>query len=111
MQMDFGTIIAVAAALIFYLRLIILQRHKAKQARRNLQNETSAKSERNHMGQRGSTPPASLHIISWYLLGMGIALILLGAMMTAFPIFSQPARELWWLVLTVGIFLLGLSIR
>jgi hypothetical protein len=28
LQLDTGTIIAVAAALIFYLRLIILQRHK-----------------------------------------------------------------------------------
>jgi hypothetical protein len=110
MQMDFGTIIAVAAALIFYLRLIILQRHKAKQARSNLQSPSS-KSERNHMGQRGSIPQAGLQIVSWYLIGMGVALILLGAMMTAFPIFGQPGRDLWWLVLTVGILLLGLSIR
>jgi hypothetical protein len=108
MQMDFGTIIAVAAALIFYLRLIILQRHRAKQTQIDPHKQTtSAKTG----DKRGYTPPPGFQIVSWYLLGMGAALILLGALMTAFPIFGQPARDLWWLILTVGILLLGLSIR
>jgi hypothetical protein len=111
MQMDFGTIIAVAAALIFYLRLIILQRHKANQTRSNQQSASSTKYEKNSFGQRNFKPQAGMQIASWYLLGMGIALILLGALMTALPIFGQSARDLWWLVLTVGILLLGLSIR
>jgi hypothetical protein len=109
MQIDFGTIIAVAAALLFYLRLIILQRHKAKHS--NLNHQRQIPSGKKPGEKQGDTPNQGIQIVSWYLLGMGVALILLGALMTAFPIFGQPARNLWWLVLTVGILLLGLSIR
>jgi hypothetical protein len=107
MQLDTGTIIAVAAALLFYLRLIIIQRHKVNQARIAPQN----KADKNSVGKRGYTPQPGLTIASWYLLGMGIALILLGALMTALPVFGPTASSLWWLVLTVGILLLGLCIR
>lgn len=110
MQMDTGTIIAVAAALIFYLRLIILQRHKANRMM-NQQKPTSGNSGKLSSGKQRWEPQPGLHIVSWFLLGMGVALILLGALMTALPIFGQTARDLWWLVLTIGILLLGLSIR
>jgi len=104
MQLDTGTIIAVAAALIFYLRLIIIQRHRVNQARFNPQSTHTA-------DKRGSEPLPGIKIISWYLLGMGVALILLGALLTALPIFGPTASNFWWLVLTIGILLLGLSIR
>jgi hypothetical protein len=101
MPFDAGTIIAIAAALIFYLRLIILQRHKANQTQHAPQKS----------GKRGYTPQPGLKIISWYLLGAGVAFIFLGALLAASPIFGPTASSLWWLILTVGIFLLGLSIR
>jgi hypothetical protein len=111
MQMDTGTIIAVAAALIFYLRLIILQRHKANRTQMNQQKSTSGNLGKKSSGKQGLETQAGFRIVSWYLLGMGVALILFGALMTALPIFGQTARDLWWLVLTIGILLLGLSIR
>jgi hypothetical protein len=46
MPFDTGTIIAIAAALIFYLRLIILQRHRVKQNHNAPQKS----------GKRGYTP-------------------------------------------------------
>jgi hypothetical protein len=107
MQLDTGTIIAIAAALIFYLRLIIIQRHKSNQIRVNPQTRAG----KNSGEKRGYTPTPGLQIVSWYLLGMGAALILLGALMTALPVFGPTANSLWWAVLTIGILLLGLSIR
>jgi hypothetical protein len=90
MKLDTGTIIAIAAALIFYLRLIIIQRHKSNQA---------------------NTSQLGIRIVSWYLLGMGLAFILLGALLTAYPLFGPAFSSYWWVILTLGILLLGLSIR
>jgi hypothetical protein len=101
MPFDTGTIIAIAAALIFYLRLIILQRHRVKQNHNAPQKS----------GKRGYTPQPGFKIISWYLVGAGVVLILVGALLAATPIFGPTASDLWWLILTAGIVLLGFSIR
>lgn len=106
-HLDTGTIIAVVAALIFYLRLIILQRHKMNRTRTDKQ----LKDGKNSGGKRGHIPQPGMRIYSWYLLAMGIALIFLGALMTTLPVFDPAVSNLWWVALTAGILLLGISIR
>lgn len=104
---DTGTIIAIVAALVFYLRLIILQRHKVNQAQGNKHTKVG----KSASGKRGYVPQEGLRIYSWYLLGIGVALIFLGALMTTLPLFDPAVSSLWWVALTAGILLLGLSIR
>ncbi len=91
MPLQIGTILAVAATLVFYLRLIILQRHRA-------QSPAQVK------GQAG---------ILWnvYLLVPGVVLIILGAAVYAVSSLDPAVRSLWWLPVTAGILLMTFAMK
>lgn len=88
MHFDFGTIVAIIAALLFYLRLIMLQRHRGK--------HTSAQSR--------------FVIKSWLLVGVGALFILLGGVLSATPYFQDSIQSFWWIPLVIGILLMSLGI-
>lgn len=111
--MDFpiGTYIAIAAVLLFYLRLIILQRQKVK--------ASQAKSAR--PGKKGgraagrpdawSTLRPTLVIANKLFVILGVILILLGAVVSFAAGLDPALRGGWWLLVTAGILLMGLGIR
>jgi len=93
MPLETGTIIAVAAALLFYLRLIVLQRQRGKQ-------KTSSPAQ----------PQALFVIRNATLVGIGILLIGLGAAMSVVPWFAPYGSTWWWVPVTLGILLMGLGV-
>jgi hypothetical protein len=112
MQFSYGTIIALAAGLFFYLRLILLQRQKVKllQARQASGQKRDKTGKRKTAGTPTKTIP-QLQFSSIYLLGAGILLIILGAVISAPNWFSPTVRDYWWIPVTIGILCMTFSIR
>jgi ABC-type Fe3+ transport system permease subunit len=104
MRFDIGSIIAIVAALIFYLRLIILQRQRSLTQR--------AKPSGDHQ-ENGRNANNSAQIIrwNWVLVGLGILLIGIGAVFSVSTWPGIVVHSLWWIPVTGGILLMTLSIR
>ena len=112
MKINYGTVIAVAAALIFYLRLIILQRQRVKRMRIAYQAQSSKRKKKaNRQEQQSIVESLGLKIISWYALSAGIVFIILGAVISIAPWLSSSVRELWWVAVTLGILVLGFTVK
>jgi hypothetical protein len=113
MKYTYGTIIAVAAALIFYVRLTILQRQKVKSLTKSRTNEP--KKNRSMVSKESSRTATSiqpkLEFTSPYILGIGILLIIFGAIVSAAPWFPAQTKELWWIPVSLGILLMSFTIR
>lgn len=113
MNSSYGAVITIMAALFFYLRLIVLQRKKAKllastardgNIKRGTPKDTRLTSpkEKNYLSLRYSSP---------YILGMGILLITAGAVLSAAPWFIPEVKAFWWIPVTIGILLMSISIH
>jgi len=105
MSIDFSLVIVTVAVLIFYLRLIILQRQRAKQLRQ--QNKLSKSIARKGI-QPASDPSRIYTVISQKpldrLIGvMGLILVILGLLVYAgyFPL--PILRPYWWIPTALGI--------
>lgn len=109
MKFDYGTVIAVAAALIFYLRLIIVQRQKVKKVAG--EKDSMPKKNRSASSKAPSHSLPMLTFRSPILLGVGIAVVLLGAGMAAAGGISEQAASLWWIPVTAGILLMSYAIQ
>jgi hypothetical protein len=111
MSFDPGTIIAIAAALLFYLRLIILQRQKVKQLSSGAKTSGKKKAKDQQQSKTLAASIPRLDIYRPYLVGLGVVLVLLGAALTAAPWFDESIRTWWWFPVTIGISLMSLGIR
>ena len=113
MKYSYGTIIAIASALFFYIRLILLQRQKVKQ----LSNPRKSSDNKNRPQYRQNKSTADkikypkLEFSSPYLLGLGIILILIGGVFSAVPWFIPEVKTIWWIPVTIGIILMSISIH
>ena len=105
MKLDPGLAVVIVAVLIFYLRIIILQRERVKRAARPpepLANKKKKKEAR----QPGlvdrysilSRKPADLVIA-----GVGLLAILIGVMLNAHWIALPVVQSYWWLPTAAGI--------
>jgi sterol desaturase/sphingolipid hydroxylase (fatty acid hydroxylase superfamily) len=103
MKFDTGTIIAVAAVLLFYLRLIVLQRQRVQRASKNLAKGSKK------LNPVPSTP-AWVVVRNSTLVGAGVLLIAMGAVVSIIPWFQSFGPSWWWLPVTVGILLMGLGV-
>lgn len=113
MRSSYGAVIAIIAALFFYLRLILLQRKKAKLVS-SQENERNKK--RSYPKESGMTTPngknyLNLQYSSPYILGLGILLIIAGAVLSAAPWFIPEVKAFWWIPVTIGIILMSISIH
>ena len=111
MPIDTGLAVIIVAVLIFYLRMIILQRERVKRVRRA--NEAAAakgkkKGKQSPAGSAQPVDPSSYSMISKKrtdrIIGAaGFALILLGVLcyLKVFP--STILQEYWWLPTALGI--------
>jgi hypothetical protein len=113
MKYTYGTIIAVVAALFFYLRLTVIQRQKANRLSHSEKKER--KKSRVATGKESNRTAISaipkLDITSPYLLGLGILLIVSGAALSIAPWLNLQVRDLWWIPVTLGIILMTITIR
>jgi hypothetical protein len=108
MQIDTGTIIAVGAAVLFYLRLIVIQRQRVKEFKQS--QSQVGKNKQNRQIQPGETQRLSFRIRSRVMLWVGVSLIVIGALLSAIPVVPPGIREYWWLPFTFGIVILGVSV-
>ncbi len=112
MKWDTGTIITIVAAVIFYLHIFNLQRKKirrlrAKSARGAAKNQ-KARASRSKKTARESL---ALDVRSWYMVGSGVALIAVGGILYSTEWLGIGMKPYWWVVVTVGIAVLGYSFR
>lgn len=109
MNFDFGTIIAIAAALLFYLRLIVLQRQKLKVYRTGFARHPAKRNGKTKTEQK--VPQQGLIISNKFLVIGGVLLVLLGAAAAGIPGLNASFRAAWWLLVSLGILLMSLGIR
>ncbi len=111
--MDTGTIIVVAAVLLFYLRLIIIQRQHAKQLVRERAGASNSKKKGNRPAP--AITPAPLGILStnrrdWAAGVIGLVLIILGVLLRA-GIGFYPYNAYWWIPVVIGLIPFSLAFR
>ena len=113
MKFDIGTIIAIAAVLLFYLRLILLQRQKGKSVSSNPPASSKKAKKRNVVVAESTQLPQTtgLVIANGFLVGAGVILILLGVAANFFTELPPTVRGAWWLPVSLGVLLMGLGIR
>lgn len=108
MKFDTGTIITVVAVLLFYLRLIIIQRQRVKKA----QYQYAQVSAKNSKKKKNVPAPEvrysrlGVQIKNWWVVAGALALIVFGAAVAATQFLGSTFSTYWWIpvVLGVGIF-------
>jgi len=103
MAIDTGRAVVIVAVLIFYLRLIILQRERAKRL--------AQASEPDKNGKRKKTPAQrvlnysimSRNPVDRAISGVGVALIVAGIFLYVWVVPIDGLQPYWWIPTTVGI--------
>ncbi len=104
MKIDPGLAVVVGAALVFYLRLILLQRQRARQAGPARRAPAAAK-------RKGGAPPApaaprysilSQNRRNQIIGGVGLAALLAGALLKAGALGGLPVEPYWWILVSLG---------
>jgi hypothetical protein len=101
LEFSVGLIVNVVAIVIFYLRIAQIRGRRRKLARQEaLQRRKNPK--------KGPPPPEDPNkpgydITSWWLVGLGIALMLLGVTMYTSAWFPVQYRDYWWVASSIGI--------
>lgn len=113
MKFTTGTIVTIVVVLLFYLRLIILQRQKVKigrlqysaadQARKKKKKETEPLDVR--WGALG------VRVRNWWFVGGGILLIIFGVIVAATHFLSPSLNAAWWVPLNIGIALMAVGVK
>ena len=105
MNIDTGLAVVIVAVLIFYLRLIILQRERVKRVARTL--ESGGKT-----GKKGKAQPPGAYprfsILSrssrdWIIAGLGILAILFGVLLNGKILPLLGLQPYWWIPTAFGI--------
>jgi hypothetical protein len=110
MNIDTGLAVVLAAVLIFYLRLIGLQRERARRTRREIE-AARADAASHKTKQKKNAPPApapnysilSKNRVDLAIAGVGALAILFGALLNANVIQSAALQPYWWLPTALGI--------
>jgi hypothetical protein len=117
MNIEPGLAVVIAATLIFYLRLIILQREKAKRAAQAIAEarQTGAKMKRKG-SPVSSAEPTSFSILSprrsdWIIAGLGLLAILLGILLNRGLVPLPNLQPYWWASTSTGILAFSWAFR
>ena len=105
MKIDTGLAVVLAAVLIFYLRLIIIQRERVKRARREANAAAQGAKKKK---AASSTPAANYSLLSkkrldLVIAGVGVLAIIVGVLLNAAVIPSPALQPYWWLPTAFGI--------
>lgn len=108
-----GTIIAVVLAILFYLRLMALQYGKARRARALAARRPTE----NKKGKKAPPKPApgaidlfGFKVTSWQWIVAGITLLVVGAVIAAFPSIGI-ANHFWWIPVSAGIVIMAYCVK
>ena len=114
MRYDAGTIVTIVCVLLFYLRLIVIQRHRVKTAR--IQYAQMAEKNAKKKGGAAAKPEIrysrlGIHIRNWWLVGAALTLIIFGGVIVATQFLGPSLSGYWWIPLNVGIGLFALGVN
>lgn len=105
MNIDTGLAVVILAVLIFYLRLIVLQRERAKRAASSSQpagkNTSKGKRSPSHSSARYSI--LSQNRVDLAISGIGVVAILMGILLNLKWIPILAVQPYWWLPTAAGI--------
>lgn len=112
MKFDTGTIVTIVVVMIFYLRLIILQRQKVKVARYQYSAADKAKKKKNDDEPlKVQWSALGVRVRNWWIAGSGIVLIIFGAVVVGTQFLGSSLSSAWWVPVNVGILLFALALR
>jgi len=109
MNIEPGLVVVIAATLLFYLRLILLQRGRVKRAAQMAQSQSKPVGP----GSKKKKRPVSMNATTWYsitspkrldwvIAGLGIVAILAGVLLNR-GVFYPTLQPYWWLPTAAGI--------
>ncbi len=113
MNLSPGMIVVVAAALLFYLRLILIQRQHAKQI---AQARAAYYTKKPKSKSQPASPPPRYSIISQnprdlILAGVGSLLVIIGLVLNAGALPLYSLQQFWWIPTTLGILAFSFGFR
>ena len=105
MPVDTGTAVIIGAVLIFYLRLIIIQRERARRVR---QPEPAAAKGKKKGAARKKDAQRQLSILSqnprdWVIAAVGVIAIGAGVLLNLHILPWAALQAIWWLPVALGI--------
>jgi len=107
MKLDTGLVVVIVAVLIFYLRLIIIQRERARQ----IQRARKASAAKKGKTAEPAPPPRYSILTTSYrnlaIAGVGALCIVGGVLLNAGVLAFPAVQPFWWIPTAVGI--IGLS--
>jgi sterol desaturase/sphingolipid hydroxylase (fatty acid hydroxylase superfamily) len=114
MTFDTGTIITIVCVLLFYLRLIVIQRHRVQTAKyQYAQVEKKLVKNKKSANQKPVVNYArmGIQIRSWWLVGIALALIIFGAVVIAVHLFGPVISTYYWIPLNIGIIIFAFAVK
>lgn len=113
MNLDTGTIITIVFVLLFYLRIITIQRQRVKRAKYQyaaVDKKNSKKKTTNNKKPEVNYAKLGVQIRNWWFVGGAIVLITFGAVVAATHFLGPSLSSYWWVPLNLGIVLFALGI-
>ncbi len=107
MNLDTGSAVVIFAVLVFYLRLIILQRERVKRLRAAEANQIKNK-KKSKAAARKPPEPARFSILSpnrrdLVIAGIGLLVIVIGVLLKLEIIPGESLQTYWWIPTALGI--------
>jgi hypothetical protein len=114
MKYDTGTIVTIVFSLLFYLRLIVIQRQRIKKAKfqyAHVANKGSKKKSTSEKNPQVNYDRLGIHIRSWWLVAAAIIVISFGAVVAKTQFLGPTLSNLWWIPVNLGIVVFALGIN
>ena len=111
-NIDPGFVIVIVAALIFYLRLIILQRERVKRLAQT--PPTTGKTKKGKVMPEQAPPRYSIlsqNRRDWVIAGLGVLAILIGVLLNASILPFPGLQPYWWTPTAAGILAFGWAFK
>jgi hypothetical protein len=103
MKIDTGLAIVIVAVLIFYLRLIIIQRERVRRV--NPSSQASGK-KKDKLAEKTMVDRYSIlshNKQDWIIVCVGLALVIFGILLNRKIIPDSLIQEYWWIPVSIGI--------
>lgn len=114
MKLDTGTVITIAAVLLFYLRLIVIQRARIKKAKYQYASvvaKNSKKKKNNQVDPEVKYARLGIQIKNWWMVAGALVLITFGAVVTATQFLGPALSAFWWTPTVLGIGIFALAVK